>query len=280
MVGERIGAAYDAGVRVLVVEDEASAVALVTDELRALAEGGGLVVAATLEEGIAAAEVHAPDCAVLDLSLPDGWGLDTLLTFRRRMPEVPVVVVSGTQGPAFEGKARRAGAAAFLTKSTLEPGTLADKVAETVAAARAGVRPTDVVSELSSIARRRSPVSARIFGQVDLRDALADRFDDLVAQYADLLELAMERTAFEGDYGVSDHLRDLAASLGAVGAGPRDVVQIHAKALESEAANRQGRSAPEFVHEARLVVLELMGYLVSYYRAQALGLETPGGRTS
>lgn len=251
------------------VEDDASARELIERELRAA--DANVVPAASLQEAASALEAGDLDCVVLDLSLPDGWGLDTLLHVRRRAGEVPVVVVSGTQGAQFEAKALRSGAAGYVLKGSMTPGSVTGAVVDAIERARSGAVQSDPISELAAVGRERTPITAGLFGQRDLEDAIPGRFDDLVAQYSDLLELALERTAFADESHVSDHLRELAYSLGAVRAGPRDVVRLHARALDIQSELRQGAGAPDFMHEARLVVLELMGYLVSYYRLQTLG---------
>ncbi len=265
-------------VRVLLVEDDVPAQALISREIETIATDG-LVLASSLAEGFAAVATQRPDCVVLDLSLPDGWGLDTLLQFRRRVREVPIVVVSGSQGEQFEAKARRSGATSFVQKGSMHTGDVAEAVVEAVRRARAGDLASDPVEEIVAIGARRSPVTAGLFGQVELPDSVPGHFDELVAKYSDLLELALERTAFATESALSDHLRDLAHALGVLRAGPRDVVRIHADALELQAAQRQGAGAPAFMHEARLVALELMGYLVSYYRLQALGRDSTGGES-
>lgn len=259
------------------VEDDVTARELIERELRTVA--ADLVAAGSLQEASSALEAGDIDCVVLDLSLPDGWGLDTLLHVRRRAGEIPVVVVSGTQGAQFEAKALRSGAAGYVLKGTMDNGTVTAAVVEAIERARAGDVDTDPISELAAVGRARSPITAGLFGQRELEDAIPDRFADLVAQYGDLLELALERTAFADESHVSDHLRELAYSLGAVGAGPRDVVRLHARALEIQSELRQGAGAPDFMHEARLVVLELMGYLVSYYRLQTLGRHPVSGES-
>lgn len=262
----------------LLVEDDPSAQELIARELESIA-AGSVERAASLAEAFAQVTELDLDCIVLDLSLPDGWGLDTLLQVRRRADPTPIVVVSGSQNDRFAAKAIRSGAAGFVQKFSATNGQIAQAVLDAVSGARSGERHTDPISELGALGARRTPVTAGIFGQVELAEALPDSFGDLAAQYSDLLELALERTAFVASSSVGDHLRALANSLGAVGAGPRDVVKLHAQALEIQADKRQGPGAPTFQHEARLVVLELMGYLVSYYRLQTLG-RPPSGEES
>ena len=258
--------------RVLIVEDESSAQHLLRRDVEAI-DRAEITTASSLADVEALAGTGF-DVAVLDLALPDGWGLDSLLSFRRLIPDVPVVVVSGTQGAAFAEKAARAGAIAFLEKSELRPGDLAITLRE-IEAGDAQPATSDTVAELARLAQFRmgtsSPATARAMGILPLAEAAPERFGALVGQYADLVELLVEQQMFGADYRGSTHLRDLGYGLGAIGAGPRDVVAIHAAALEGLTERRQTATAYNFAEESRFVVLELMGYLAAYYRVQAVG---------
>jgi circadian clock protein KaiB len=80
--------------------------------------------------------------------------------------------------------------------------------------------------------------------------------------------------------GLSDRLRALANELGFLNAGPRDVVELHAGALRSRIESVTPQRAQAYVEEARVVVLELMGYLVAYYRtSRTESRRVHGGRS-
>lgn len=64
------------------------------------------------------------DAVVLDLSLPDGRGLDTLGRILDRFFGVPVVVLTGTHEPGLGLRAIREGAHDFLDKALLSGDTL------------------------------------------------------------------------------------------------------------------------------------------------------------
>ena len=60
--------------------------------------------------------------------------------------------------------------------------------------------------------------------------------------------------------------------LGRLKAGPRDVVEIHTIALKDKGNNNVPHPKTQaFMEEGRLLVLELMGHLVSYYRNHLMG---------
>jgi len=58
-----------------------------------------------------------PDVVLLDVHLPDRSGLEVLTEMRERFPDVPVVVLSMADEPAYVEEAVRAGAAGYLLKT-------------------------------------------------------------------------------------------------------------------------------------------------------------------
>ncbi len=108
------------------------------------------------------------------------------------------------------------------------------------------------------------------------RDLSPEFFQELAARYGDLLDRAVEQRAYKGDPAVSQDLRELSARLGHLQAGARDVIQLHNRVLDSKLAAVSTTLAPSYLEEGRLLVLELMGYLLSYYRMQFLqGVQPP-----
>ena len=75
-----------------------------------------LAIATCAAEGIAAVAEHRPDACVLDLSLPDGSGLDAARAMRRQHPDTKIVVLSCLTDPAVVSEAKKIGAAGFLRK--------------------------------------------------------------------------------------------------------------------------------------------------------------------
>lgn len=71
----------------------------------------------------ALAEQHV-DCILLDLSLPDGEGLDSLAQVRAMAPSLPVVVLTSRSDEALAVTAVQLGAQDYLVKGAMEPRTL------------------------------------------------------------------------------------------------------------------------------------------------------------
>lgn len=61
-------------------------------------------------------DTHRPDCAVLDLHMPEVTGFDVLGRLAETETRVPVVVMTGHDTPDAEDCALRGGASAYLHK--------------------------------------------------------------------------------------------------------------------------------------------------------------------
>ena len=95
---------------------------------------------------------------------------------------------------------------------------------------------------------------------------LTAQVDSLVDRYINLLDLAVERQAYQVQIDISGALRTVADELGAVGAGPREVVALHGKSLRIKVDGLKQELKWAYMEEGRLMVLELMGYLADHYR--------------
>ena len=116
-----------------------------------------------------------------------------------------------------------------------------------------------------------SGVSAALYGAAPLRESVPEVFDAAAQRYADLLDLALEEQAYKTDRRVSEQLKVLAGTLGAAGAGPRDLIDIHSSATKTKMRGVAAQKAQAYLEEGRLMVLKLMGNLASYYRNYSFG---------
>src|SRR5881296_717785 len=82
--------------QILLVEDDQADARLIEEALHdACHEGFGFAVASDLRSAITRLANDAVDVVLLDLSLPDSQGTETVATLRQSAPLVPVVVLSG-----------------------------------------------------------------------------------------------------------------------------------------------------------------------------------------
>ena len=99
--------------RVLVVDDEQPILRTVAANLRA--RGYQVLTATSGEAALAAAEVHQPDCVVLDLGLPGIGGLEALRRLRT-WTTTPVVILTAVDGERDKVAALDLGADDYVTK--------------------------------------------------------------------------------------------------------------------------------------------------------------------
>jgi diguanylate cyclase (GGDEF)-like protein len=111
-------------IRVLLIEDNPGDERLVREALRD--SPGILVVSADrLESGMERLAAEKVDGVLLDLSLPDSQGLDSVLKVRQREAEVPIVVLTGLDDEETAVQALHAGAQDYMVKNQLNPRLLA-----------------------------------------------------------------------------------------------------------------------------------------------------------
>ena len=120
---------FPQAVSIMVIEDDPGDFGLIRAHVRlsGLVHGGGkerMVWAKTLAEGIAAARSNKPDVVLLDLSLPDSAGLDTVRTMRAALHDVPIVVLTGHDDNALDAAALEVGAQDYLVKGQFEHNAL------------------------------------------------------------------------------------------------------------------------------------------------------------
>ena len=99
--------------RVLVVDDEQPILRTVAANLRA--RGYQVLTASSGEAALAAAEVHQPDCVVLDLGLPGISGLEALRRLRT-WTTTPVIILTAVDGERDKVAALDLGADDYVTK--------------------------------------------------------------------------------------------------------------------------------------------------------------------
>lgn len=103
--------------KVLLVEDNASDADLVKCQLESLNDIE-LSLVQTLSEAIKTLESNSFDIILLDLNLPDGWGLESLIKLRRQIPNIPIVVLTSLTDEQLGVMAIQRGAQDYLIKGS------------------------------------------------------------------------------------------------------------------------------------------------------------------
>ncbi|MGP0074411.1 MAG: response regulator [Bryobacteraceae bacterium] len=109
------------GIRVLLVEDNPGDARLFTELVRDAGAGQWkLVQVGRLSAALDRLRREPFDVILLDLSLPDAEGLETLIRAHAEAPKIPIVVLTGHDDEALAVRAVRAGAQDYLVKGRLD----------------------------------------------------------------------------------------------------------------------------------------------------------------
>lgn len=114
--------------------------------------------------------------------------------------------------------------------------------------------------------------TAEAFGIKPLKEHVPDIFKELTLTYGGLMELAFEQRIHKVEHNISGKLNAMGERLGFLKAGPRDVVDIYTSTLKGKTEDAPDAKAQAYAEEGRMMVLELMGHLVSYYRKYSMGV--------
>lgn len=109
-------------------------------------------------------------------------------------------------------------------------------------------------------------VTAESYGVKPLMNGFPDEFKELVTTYQELMDAQIEQTLYKVQTNISKQLRIMGKRLGSMNAGPRDIIDIHRVALDRKTASLSSGMTEAYVNESRLMILELMGHVISYYR--------------
>ncbi len=109
-------------VKVLLVEDNPGDARLIEELMKEAEETAHyeLVQVGSLGEALRRLGENSFDSVLLDLGLPDSQGLDTLTRMRTKVPQVPVVVLTGLADEAASAEAMRMGAFDYLVKGRVD----------------------------------------------------------------------------------------------------------------------------------------------------------------
>lgn len=98
------------------------------------------------KEAVASFRFYRPDITLMDLRLPDGCGTNALIEIRVEYPKARIIVLTSSDSDGEIQRALRAGAAAYLLKSTPN-----DELVSVIRSVHAGCRyvPPEVAARLA-----------------------------------------------------------------------------------------------------------------------------------
>ena len=107
-------------VTILVIDDNVDDRELCSRVLKkVLGDRLRLVEAGSGERGLQAIEEHAPDCVLLDYSLPGHNGIEVLRRIRAKHAHLPVIMLTGQGNEAVAVMSMKEGAQDYIAKSAI-----------------------------------------------------------------------------------------------------------------------------------------------------------------
>ncbi|MBD3338116.1 MAG: PAS domain S-box protein [Candidatus Lokiarchaeota archaeon] len=112
-------------VKILLVEDNPADIDLIIELLNeAIYFDFNLKNTENLTDGLEILEEEHFDIILLDLSLPDSHGFETIINTRERVEDIPIIVLTGLNDELIARKAVQAGAQDYLIKGQIESNPL------------------------------------------------------------------------------------------------------------------------------------------------------------
>jgi PAS domain S-box-containing protein len=118
---------------ILVVEDNAGDFILIEQMLLEIRDFYKEILhVTTLSDAIEMMEQQRCDVVLLDLSLPDSYGIDSFHRLSKLFPQTPVIILSGLNDTRFANEAVKQGAQEYLVKGEFEERLLAKSISYSI----------------------------------------------------------------------------------------------------------------------------------------------------
>lgn len=116
-------------IKVLVIEDDANYFVFLSEMLiQYQSPSFEISRARMLQSGLDRLRSGDVELILLDLTLPDSAGLNTLITVRKSSSLIPVVILTGVDDPALSARAIGLGAQDYIVKGSFDREQLRDRM--------------------------------------------------------------------------------------------------------------------------------------------------------
>jgi len=123
-----------------------------------------------------------------------------------------------------------------------------------------------ILDELSKTSK--TSVSSQMHGSGPINKVDPEFYKSVINDFKKLIEQAIEAQIFKVDFSPTPKLNIMAEELGAYRAGPRDIMKIYLDAsgvlINNDVTDEKKHNINK---EAKILMIELMGILLSFYRA-------------
>jgi hypothetical protein len=109
-------------------------------------------------------------------------------------------------------------------------------------------------------------VAAELYDSKPLWTAQPKLLQESAKDYDKLLEQSIEHRMYKGENAVSPEVRRFASLLTRMYARPHDVVELHTFVVTEKLSGMRREKAKAITEEARLLLIEVLGYMAESYR--------------
>ena len=266
----------DSPLDILLVEDDPSDALIVESMLKEVRKDDQLSRATTLAEAERMlSECRMVDVVLLDLTLPDSLGVETVAAVHAASPDVPIVVLTGTDDDELGLACVEAGAQDYVAKAALRPELLDRVILYTLARVRDAALRRELERELLDARSREqrriahdlhdglgqslagiallvralaAKLEARGVPEVELATKLSELVRETIAESRSLARMLDPVTDEEG--GLLAALEDLVRGLSRLFDVPIDLKRSAVRAVDRERAVHLYRIAQEAITNA------------------------------
>lgn len=251
--------------RILIVDDNIEALEILKTIMNK--EGYSTKTATTGKECMDSISEFKPELILLDVLLPDAMGTDLCMEIKNdvRYSDIIVILISGIKISAEDHAfGLEIGASDYIKRPYNKRELVARvnsifKLKETLISKR-----TD--EPYNSLTSNNTSLTASIFEQEPIDKAYNKEYNEFCNIYFGILTKLLENRIYKTTNNTSDLVKELAYELGFLKASARDVIKIHKEALKKLAKKSSAIKTYYIKEESRILLVELMGYLLNHYR--------------
>lgn len=222
------------------------------------------------------------DLILLDHNLPDSNGLQSINEMVTLAGAIPVVMISEIDDEQLAMSCINSGVQDYICKKELSVTMLRRTLGYAITRLReARIRELQAtlaqLSRLSTDANVTSKVTRSLVGFKSLKEREPPLFDYVCQSYRGLFKPYLRQLLVKAPKPTV-LMSDIVSQLGASGAGPKDLIDVHMAALEWSINDLPDVQARAYAVDGRLLCLEMMGLLTDYFRLGSRSISPRSGQ--